>query len=214
MTKRSFDQYCPIARSLEVVGERWSLLIVRELMLGPKRYTDLRRALPGMWTNLLANRLAQLEAAGVVIRRVLPPPAARTVYDLTERGRQLEDVLFALGRWGFPLLPRTRPKVVPASSAVLIGLRAWFDPNAATGLEETYELRMGGSIYAAEVRDGRLGIRFGVPEEPAATLTADPGTLLDIRLGRISLERAQKRRAISFGGSKPAIRRLRRAFAL
>ena len=97
MTKRTFDQNCPIARSLDVVGERWTLLIVRELVLGPKRYTDLREALPGIWTNLLADRLRQLESAGVIARRELPPPAARTVYELTERGRQLEPVLLALG---------------------------------------------------------------------------------------------------------------------
>jgi DNA-binding HxlR family transcriptional regulator len=104
MTRRTFDEYCPIARALEVVGERWSLLIVRELLLGPKRYTDLRQALPRMWTNLLADRLRHLERAGVIEQVDLPPPAARTVYQLTERGRGLEPVVLGLGRWGIPLL--------------------------------------------------------------------------------------------------------------
>lgn len=213
MTKRTFDQYCPIARALEVVGERWSLLIVRELVLGPRRYTDIRRALPGMWTNLLADRLAQLEAAGVIERRDLPPPAARTVYELTERGRELEDVLFALGRWGFPLLAARPPNGVPASSALLLGLRGWFRPDAATQ-EETYELRIDTEAFTADVRDGRLETRAGAPEDPVATVVADPKSLLDVRLGKVSLEQAEARGALSFQGSKTAVRRLRRVFGL
>lgn len=151
MTKRTFDQYCPIARALEVVGERWSLLIVRELMLGPKRYTDLRRALPGMWTNLLADRLSELESVGVIARRELPAPAARTVYELTARGRDLEPVLLQLGTWGAPLLERRRSDQVPASTAVLVGLRAWFQAEAG----------LTGDLRAADRRGDvcRLGAR-------------------------------------------------------
>src|SRR5436189_1479458 len=102
---RSYDEYCAIAKSLDVVGDRWTLLIVRELALrGACRYTDLKNGLPGIASNLLAERLRQLEAAGVVEREEAPPPVATTLFRLTERGRQLREALVALGRWGGPLL--------------------------------------------------------------------------------------------------------------
>src|SRR5437763_13541599 len=100
MTSRSYDQFCGVARALDLVGERWALLLVRDLLLGPKRFTDLRRGLPGIGTNVLAARLKELERAGVIARRTLPPPAASVVYELTEYGRALEGPLLALGRWG------------------------------------------------------------------------------------------------------------------
>src|SRR5690242_18509814 len=102
---RSYGQYCAVAKALDVVGDRWTLLIVRELLLrGPSRYTDLRNGLPGIATNLLAERLRQLEDAGVVRSEEAPPPVATTLFELTERGRALEPALYALGRWGGPML--------------------------------------------------------------------------------------------------------------
>jgi DNA-binding HxlR family transcriptional regulator len=213
MTRRTFDQHCPIARALDVVGERWSLLIVRELVLGPRRYTDLRRALPGMWTNLLAERLRQLESAGVVQRRELPPPAARTVYELTERGRQLESVLLDLGSWGIPLLDGERGEV-PSTTAVLLGLRAFFRPEVTTSTDERYAVRVGPEALTAMVQHGRLEFRPGAPDAPAAALQADPRALLDIRTGRLSLADALEQGLLRFEGPAAAIRRLRRAFAL
>src|SRR5215831_13850090 len=104
---RSYNEYCAVAQALDVVGERWSLLIVRELLIrGPSRYTDLRSGLPGIATNLLADRLRELEQAGVVRRHEAPPPVATTLFELTDRGRELEPVLNALGRWGGPLVQR------------------------------------------------------------------------------------------------------------
>jgi DNA-binding HxlR family transcriptional regulator/putative sterol carrier protein len=211
VTRRTFDQHCPIARALDVVGERWSLLIVRELVLGPKRYTDLRRALPGMWTNLLADRLRQLESAGVVRRRELPPPAARTVYELTDRGRQLETVLLALGGWGLPLLEADREEV-PVSTAVLVGLRAFFHPEDA--LDETYGLQIGSEQLTALVRGGRLEFRPGRPEAPAASLRADPAALVEVRQGRLPVPTAVAAGRIRFEGEPAAVGRLRRAFSL
>jgi DNA-binding HxlR family transcriptional regulator len=213
MTRRTFDQHCPIARALDVVGERWSLLIVRELVLGPRRYTDLRRALPGMWTNLLADRLRQLESAGVVRRRELPPPAARTVYELTERGRQLESVLLDLGSWGIPLLDGERGEV-PSTTAVLLGLRAFFRPEVTPSTDERYAVRVGTEALTAMVQHGRLEFRPGAPDAPAAALQADPRALLDIRSGRLSLADALEQGLLRFEGPAAAIRRLRRAFAL
>lgn len=214
VTRRTFDQYCPIARALEVVGERWSLLIVRELLLGPKRYTDLRRAMPGMWTNLLADRLRQLERVGVIERVDLPPPAARRVYQLTERGRALEPVLLGLGRWGIPLLSGRKKEDPPPSTSVLLGLRAFFRPAAAAKIDERYEVRIGEESYTAVVQRGRLEIHPGPPDAPAATLRADPAGLLDVRVGRVDVGTAIERGLLRFDGPDAGVRRFRRAFAL
>ena len=213
MTRRNFDQHCPIAEALDVVGERWSLLIVRELLLGPKRYTDLRQALPRMWTNLLADRLRQLERAGVIEQVELPPPAARTVYQLTERGRGLEPVVLGLGRWGIPLFAGRRKGNPPLSTSVLLGVRAFFQP-ASAQTEERYELRVGGHPFTASVQRGLLNLRSGQPDSPAATLYADPAALLDVRLGRIDVEAAIRKGTLRFDGPDVNVRRLRRVFAL
>lgn len=109
MPRRSYDQYCPIARSLDVAGERWTLLIVRELLAGPRRYTDLHADLPGVSTDVLAGRLKDMEREGLVTRRRLPPPGAAYVYELTGRGRELQPVLAALAVWGTPALGEPRP---------------------------------------------------------------------------------------------------------
>jgi DNA-binding HxlR family transcriptional regulator len=109
MPRRSYDQYCPVARALDVVGERWTLLIVRELLAGPRRYTDLHADLPGVSTDVLANRLKEMEREALVTRRRLPPPAAAYVYELTDRGRELLPVLDALAIWGGPALGEPRP---------------------------------------------------------------------------------------------------------
>ncbi|HEX2712966.1 MAG TPA: winged helix-turn-helix transcriptional regulator, partial [Candidatus Acidoferrales bacterium] len=213
MTRRHFDQQCPIAEALDVVGERWSLLIVRELLLGPKRYTDLRRALSRMWTNLLADRLRHLERAEVIEQVELPPPSARTVYQLTDRGRGLEPVVLGLGLWGIPLFAGRRKGNPPLSTSVLLGVRAFFQP-ASVQTEERYELRIGGQPFTASVQRGRLNLRSGQPDSPAATLSADPAALLDVRLGRIDVEAAIGKGHLRFEGSEASVRRLRRAIAL
>lgn len=109
MPRRSYDQYCPVARALDVVGERWALLIVRELLVGPRRYTDLHADLPGVSTDVLASRLKDMEREGLITRRRLPPPGAAYVYELTDRGRDLLPVLTALAEWGAPALGEPRP---------------------------------------------------------------------------------------------------------
>jgi DNA-binding HxlR family transcriptional regulator len=189
------------------------LLIVRELMLGPKRYTDLRRALPGMWTNLLAGRLRELELAGAIHRRELPPPASRTVYELTDRGRQLESVLLELGKWGFAFLDGDQSQV-PPTTAVLCGLWAFFDSEASVSAEERYGIHVGTEHVTAVVRHGRLEFRPGAPEAPSATLHADPKCLLDIRTGRLSVSAAEAKGLLRFEGRAALIRRLRGSFAL
>src|SRR2546421_2548446 len=114
--KRTYKQFCPLARSLDILGERWTLLIVRNLLVGPKRYKDLLDGLPGIGTNLLAARLRELEAADIIERRVLPPPAGSAVYQLTVTGEALQPVLIAIGRWGGRFLgpPRADDTLVPS----------------------------------------------------------------------------------------------------
>src|ERR671933_1792279 len=124
MTARSYEQFCGIARALD-------LLVVRDLLLGPKRFTDLRHGLPGIGSNVLAARLKELERAGVVQRRTLPPPAASTVYELTEYGRELEEPLLALGRWGARSLGRRQPGDALRAEWLAVALKAFFRPEAA-----------------------------------------------------------------------------------
>jgi DNA-binding HxlR family transcriptional regulator len=156
MATRVFGQYCGLARALELVGERWALLVVRDLVLGPKRFTDLRRGLPRIPTNVLSARLRELEETGVVRRRLLPRPAAAVVYELTSYGQELEDVVLRLGRWGARSLGEPRPEDVLTADSLVLALRATFRPEAARGLRASYELRAGDVVVHARVDDGAL----------------------------------------------------------
>src|SRR5581483_10847231 len=131
-TRRSYNQYCGVARALDVVGERWTLLIVRDLLLGPRRYKDLLEGLPGIGTNLLADRLRELEKRGIVKRSVLPPPAGSAVYELTELGTDLGPAVLALGAWGARLLPPAprEAEMVP-TAALFVAMRVLFKPQNA-----------------------------------------------------------------------------------
>lgn len=162
MTTRSYRQFCALAVALDVVGERWTLLIIRELLAGPRRFTDLLAGLPGISTNLLAERLRRLEQQGLVARRVLPPPAGSAVYELTEFGRGLENALLELGRWGSRLLPPSLEGVAPPSAgAMALAIKAFFRPAAAQGVTETYELHLDGEILQVRVADGAIDVQQG-----------------------------------------------------
>src|SRR5262245_33074161 len=145
-TKRTYGDACRFAHALDTVGERWALLVVRELLLGPKRFTDLRNGLPNASSNMLAERLRELERGGVVRRRKLPPPYAASVYELTDWGRELEPIVTALGAWGArsPFLPDAE-SIGPDS--IVLALRSLFDPEAAGDTVATYELRLGQSVF-------------------------------------------------------------------
>src|SRR5919107_1760196 len=175
-TMRTYDDGCAAAHALDLVGERWALLVVRELLLGPKRFTDLRVGLPHASPNVLAERLRELEGAGVVRRRKLPPPAASRVYELTEWGKELEPVIVQLGRWGARSPSKPRDAVLGVDSLIL-SFRTMFDPLAADGLEATYELRLGEDVFRAVVDEGRLEIVRGDAERPDAIIETDAGTL-------------------------------------
>ena len=172
MAVKRYHQYCPVAHALDLIGDRWALLIVRELMLGQRRYTDLADALPGIGTNILAGRLRHLEGAGVVRRTKLPPPAAVTVYELTEEGRALDDVLRALAFWGGRTMGP--PEVGDCWSTYAVHMR--FRPEAA--VDGTYEIRfVDGDVISLEVRDGTLHAMRGEAREPALVVEVEPERL-------------------------------------
>jgi DNA-binding HxlR family transcriptional regulator len=174
---RTYGDACGIARALDQVGERWALLVVRELVLGPKRFTDLRAGLPHVGPDMLAQRLRELEQAGVVRRDQLPPPAGARVYELTDWGRGLEPVLLALGRWGSqaPLRPEHGELGV---DALVLALKTLFDPDRADGLTgHTFELRLGGSTFAIRVGETELEVTRGPAADALATIAGDSGVL-------------------------------------
>ena len=174
---RSYDQYCAVARGLDVIGDRWTLLLVRDLLLGPKRYKDLLSGLPGIGTNLLADRLRELEGAGLIERTVLPPPAGSTVYQLTEAGKALEPAVVALGRWGARFMGPPRKTDVLVPRAYFVAMRGVFNPQAAAGLTETYEVRIADLVFEVRVAGGRLSTSEGRATNPDAILTMAVETL-------------------------------------
>ena len=197
-TSRTYRDACGIPRALDRIGERWALLLVRELLLGPKRFTDLKAGLPHASPNVIAERLRELEEAGVVRRRKLPPPASARVYELTNWGRELEPVLDALGRWGAraPL----EPGVDMSLDAHVVSLKTLFDPDLAGDLSARLELRIDEHRFVAEVAEGRLAIRRG--EDPAAevAVATDPGTLLAVSHRRFELQEALESHALVLEG--------------
>src|SRR5437870_11553156 len=140
---RTYGQFCGLARALELVGERWALLIVRDLLVGPHRFTDLRQGLPRIPTNVLSDRLKELEHAGVVRRRALPRPAASVVYELTAYGSELDEVVLRLGLWGAQSLGEPRPGEIMTADAMVMAFRSSFVPEAAGDLQMSYVLHLG-----------------------------------------------------------------------
>lgn len=174
---RSFGQYCGLARALEAVGERWALLIVRDLLVGPRRFSELRSGLPRIPTNVLATRLKELEEAGVVRRRLLPRPGTAVVYELTPYGRELEPAVFALSRWGARVLAEPRADEVLTADSLTMALRSTFQPGAHRGHGRLrYQLRVGEIVLTATVSRGRLTVTEGA--EPDTDLVIETGPQL------------------------------------
>jgi DNA-binding HxlR family transcriptional regulator len=180
MARRSYHEYCGLAHALELVGERWALLVVRDLLTGPKRFTDLRNGLTRIPTNVLSARLKELEEGGIVHRRVLPRPSGSVVYELTEYGRGLEDAVLSLARWGTRSIGERDPGDVISPGAFALGLRSAFHPEAARGVSATYEVCFGDAVVHLRVDDGAVEAREGPADEPdlkIATDTALPALL-------------------------------------
>ena len=206
---RTYGQYCSIAKALDVVGDRWTLLIVREVLIrGSARYTDIREGLPGIATNLLADRLRELEREGLVTRRDAPPPVAATVFELTERGRELEPVLNALGSWGVPFMVdgpcegdqfRSRWLAWPAAMFLTDG-----EPDAPPA---TVELNAGGEPVVFEISGGTVHARRSEGAEPDAWLSGTPHVLLGMLTGRIDLDTARSE-GLELRGDEKVVRRM------
>jgi DNA-binding HxlR family transcriptional regulator len=213
-TTRTYGDGCAIARALDLVGERWALLVVRELLLGPKRYSDLRRGLPNASPNVLSERLRELERAGIVRRRKLPPPAGSRVYELTDWGLELEESVMSLGRWAArsPTPPSDAPIV--SADSIILALRARFDPGAARELRARYELRLGEDRFRIDVADDEIAAARGGADQADATIDTDPGTLDAVLWGGRSLADAQRSGSMTIEGDKAAVQRFVRLFPM
>jgi DNA-binding HxlR family transcriptional regulator/putative sterol carrier protein len=162
MKDRSYHQFCALAYALDVVGERWTLLIVRELLAGPRRFKDLMDGLPDVSTNLLSERLKSLEQQGILRRRILPPPAGSTVYELTAFGQTLETPVLELGKWGSRLLPASLEGLaMPSLGAATLAIKAFFHPEQAQGVHEIYELHLDNEVLQVQIEDGALRVQQG-----------------------------------------------------
>jgi DNA-binding HxlR family transcriptional regulator len=207
---RSYGDPCGIARALDLVGERWALLVVRELLLGPKRFTDLRAGLPNASPNVLSQRLRELEQASLVERRKLAAPAGSWVYELTSRGHELEPVVLSLGRWG-ARSPQVRGAELSVD-ALILALQTTFDPAAAEGLRATYQLQLGDQRFRLRVEDGQLTAARGDAEHPDATLDTDVATLRRLVFGDRTIADALRTGELRLDGHRPAVTRLLRLF--
>lgn len=200
---RRYDQYCPVCHALELVGERWALLVVRELLKGPKRYTDLLEGMPGVGTNVLAARLRELEAGGIVQKRRLPPPAASTVYELTDYGRELEEPLYALARWG----ARTLPPPVDEDFYPDWGLNAFpalLDPEVARGLAATYVVGVDDDVYTVRLEDNTVHVEIGATDDADLHFTTDRETFFGLASGALDPRVALAGGQVTLETGKPA----------
>jgi DNA-binding HxlR family transcriptional regulator len=205
---RSYGQYCGLARALDIVGERWTLLIVRELLTGPRRYTDLQQGLPGIATNLLASRLVAMEEAGLLAREDAPPPVATTLYRLTARGEALRPVIDALGRWARPLMAHGAKGDAFRSEWLTLPAQLYLADGEPDRAPTRIEVRTGDRPVTIEARDGVVLTRMGATENPDAIITARPDIALALLLGRMDLATARAR-GLKLEGNQKALRRFR-----
>jgi DNA-binding HxlR family transcriptional regulator len=210
--RRNYSQNCPIARGLDVLGERWTLLILRELVGGPRRYGDLRAQLPGIATNLLAQRLKELQDDGLVDRTDLPAPVGRTVYTLSDLGwRQALPILQSVAWFGVDRLDPIDAGPTTPLNGFLAGILLGFDRAKAAGLEMTCRVEIDGRRFEFAITQGRLA---GAGGEPAVTITASAADLVAARLGASEAKRAAALRRVAFDGDRDAIDAVRAVFAL
>ena len=215
MSTRSYHQHCGLARALDLLGERWTLLLLRELLLGPKRYRDLTENLPGIGTNLLAARLRTLETAGVIRRTTLPAPAGVQVYELTARGEQLRPVLEDLALWGYDLLPEA-PDAGDAHRAswAAMSMGAVLDRADRGDLRGTFAFTVGDERFTVTVTGDGSRVTQGVPPAADVQVTADPATFFALADGRITPARAVREGRLDVTGDRRLLDRLLTGFHL
>jgi len=209
MTSRSYQQYCGLAYALDIVGERWTLLIIRELISGPRRFKDLLDGLRGISTNLLAERLKALVEQGLLLQHTLPPPAGSTVYELTPLGRSLEPTLLELGRWGSQFVPPTwQDATLLRLGSYALTFKTFFRPAEAQGIDETYELRIGGEVLQVKVKDGHIDVQQGELFRPDAVIHTDMPTFMQLLPGELQPQAAIAEGRVCVEGDPTALDRL------
>ena len=205
---RSYAQLCGIATALDVIGDRWAPLIVRDLLLGPLRFGDLAEGLPGIGTNTLTARLKHLEAAEVVERRLLPLPDRGTVYELTDYGRELEPILLALGRWGTRSMGRVPGEVVTRSRWLVAAMLAFHNPGRRVARPTTWELRLSDGIFTVAAEATSLTVAAGAPERADLVLTASDAELHALLTRQLTPADAVASGAVTLDGDVDALERL------
>ena len=213
MPEHRYQQYCALARALDVAGDRWTLLIVRELVPGPRRFTDLVDGLPGISRKLLTERLRDLERDGIVGRQELPPPAARQVYALTDDGRDLADAMAPLIAWGVRRLGEREPAETFRARWPATAMAGLADREAAKGVRESYQYLVGRSAFHFTVDNGSIRVHDGRAQDPAVVLTTDEETWEDIATGKISASSATGTGAMTVAGDPQAVKRLGKIFS-
>jgi DNA-binding HxlR family transcriptional regulator len=214
MTTRSYNQYCGLSYALDVVGERWTVLIVREMMAGPRRFKDLMDGLPGISTNLLTERLKSLEQQGILNRRLLPPPAGSTVYALTPLGLSLEKSLLELGRWGSQFVPPSPEGVtILHAGSYALTLKTFFRPEAAQGMHETYALHIDDEVLQVCVEDGEMHVQQGEPPHADVAVYTSVPVYLGLVTGHIDAEEAIAEGLLHINGDLDAFRRFASIYA-
>jgi DNA-binding HxlR family transcriptional regulator len=208
MTTRSYNQFCALASALDHVGERWTLLIVRELLIGPRRFKDLIEGLPCISTNLLSERLKDLEQEGILRQRVLPPPAGSTVYELTPLGQSLEKPIVELGRWGAQLLPTSLEGIaLPSLGSIAVALKAFFHPEAARNIDETYGLHLGQETLQVRIREGEIKVQQGESLKSDVDFYTNMQVFLGLFTGQLKPDEAIERDLIRVEADPSALRR-------
>jgi DNA-binding HxlR family transcriptional regulator len=205
---RTYGDRCGVARALDLVGERWALLVVRELLLGPKRFTDLRAGLPQVGPDVLSQRLRELEGGGLVRRRELGPPAPARVYELTERGAQLEPVILELGRFG-STAPFPDGDAAFGPDSLALALKTLYEPG---GAETTVALRLAGQGFRATTGPAALELARGEADSPDATIDATPGALSAVLWHGRDLADAERSGEITITGTRRAATRFLKRF--
>jgi DNA-binding HxlR family transcriptional regulator/putative sterol carrier protein len=214
MSEHRYEQYCALARTLDVVGDRWTLLIIRELRPGPRRFTDLVDGLPGISRKLLAERLRDLERDGIVTRRQLPPPVARQVYELTDDGRDLAIAMSPVVAWGLRRLGELTADQAFQPRWAAVGMASAANREAAKGISQTYQYIVGDVAFHFVVDDGSIEVRDGHAQDADVVVTTDEKTWASVAAGKTRASAAISAGALTIVGELEAVERLRQIFSL
>jgi DNA-binding HxlR family transcriptional regulator len=211
--RRRYEDACGAAHALDLVGERWALLVIRELMLGPKRFNDIRAGLPGISANVLAQRLEGLESAGILIRKRLPPPASAQVYELTPWGYEAEPIFQTLGRWA-ARSPTHDPSLPLSAVSLLLSFRTMFDPERARGLDARIGLRLGEESFLIRIADGRIRAVRGSAGGTDLVLAGTAPAIAAAVYGGQALEGLESAGALTIEGDRALAQRFLTLFPL